>query len=178
MPLLTGPDFRQLFNSFEHTAFRLEVRDSYYEKEQLQQFLAGGPVDLSYMDSWLAQIVKLRVADKRVERVRVVSEPHSDYTRYGLWLCRYNLQAGEDIRYLTRSRAVGLPDHDYWLFDSSRLYIVRFTDQDELLGSELVEDPEAIVQANAWRDASWHQATPYSQYVKMSSSATQHPAST
>jgi hypothetical protein len=178
MPLLTGPDFRQLFHSFEHTAFRLEVRDSYYEKEQLSQFLAGGRVDLSYMDSWLAQIVKLRVAGKRIERVRVVSEPHSDYTRYGLWLCRYNLQAGEDIRYLARDKAVGLPDHDYWLFDSSRLYIVRFNDQDELLGAEPVDDREAIIQAGAWRDSAWHQAVPYEQYIAKAGSATQHPAGT
>src|SRR5688572_18900865 len=118
MPLLTGSDFRQLFHSFEHTAFRLEVRESYYDTQQLEQFVAGGPVDISYMDTWLAQIVKLRVAGKRIERVRVVSQPHSDYTRYGLWLCRYSLQAGEDIRYLERSQATGLADHDYWLFDS------------------------------------------------------------
>jgi hypothetical protein len=176
VPLLAGEDFRQLFHSFEHTAFRLEVRESYYEQQQLRQFLAGGPVDLSYMDSWLAQIVKLRVAGKRVERVRVVSEPHSDYTRYGLWLCRYNLQAGEDIRYLERSQAVGLPDHDYWLFDSQRLYIVRFTDDDELLGAETIEDPAAVIQANLWRDAAWHRANPYHEYAKMSGSATQHPA--
>lgn len=177
MSLLSGEDFRQLFHSFEHTAFRLEVRESYYEKEQLSHFLSGGPVDLSYMDSWLAQIVKLRVAGNRIERVRVVSEPHSDYTRYGLWLCQYNTQSGEDIRYLERSQAHGLPDHDYWLFDSARLYIVRFTDDDQLLGAELVEDPAAIIQANHWRDTAWHHAVPYDQYVKTAGSATQHPAS-
>jgi hypothetical protein len=177
MPLLTGVDFRQLFHSFQHTAFRLEVRESYYEKEQLGQFMAGGPVDISYMDTWLAQIVKSRVAGKRVERVRIVSVPHSDYTRYGLWLCQYNTRAGEDIRYLERVQATGLPDHDYWLFDASRLYIVRFTDDDQLLGAEPIDDPGAIIQANAWRDAAWHHAIPYDQYVKMAGSATQHPAS-
>ena len=33
-------------------------------------------------------------------RVRVVSEPHDDYTRFLLDLARINVAAGEDIRYL------------------------------------------------------------------------------
>jgi hypothetical protein len=175
--LLTGEDFFDLFRTFEYTAFRLEVRESYYEKEQLAQFVAGGPVDVSYMDDWLALNVGLRVQGKRMERVRVVSRPYSDYTRYGLWLCQYNTQAGEDIRYLHREDAAGLPDHDYWLFDSSRLYIVRFTDDDELLGAELVEDPATIIQHGYWRDAAWHKAVPYSEYRRIAGVAVEPEAS-
>jgi hypothetical protein len=109
MTLLAGEEFFDLFRTFEHTAFRLEVRESYYEKEQLAQFLAGEQVDLSYMEEWLALMSQHRQEGKRIERVRVVSRPYSDYTRYGLWLCQYNTQAGEDIRYLERQHAAGLP---------------------------------------------------------------------
>ncbi len=165
MTMLTGRHFRDLFRTFAHTAYRLEVRESYYEKEQLGQFVAGEPVDLSYMEEWLGLMVQLRVEGKRVERVRVVSRPFSDYTRYGLWLSRYNIQSGEDIRYLDREDAAGLPDHDYWLLDSSRLYIVRFTDTDELLGAEPIEDPAAVVQHNLWRDAAWHRAIRRHEFV-------------
>lgn len=176
MALLTGEDFRDLFQTFKHTAFRLEVREGYYEKEQLGQYLAGERVDLSYMESWLALNVSLRVEGKRMERVRVVSQPFSDYTRYGLWLCQYNTQAGEDIRYLDRKDAAGLPDHDYWLFDSSRLYIVRFTDTDELLGAEPVEDPATIIQHGIWRDAAWQRAVPYRDFMRATGFAVEHPA--
>jgi hypothetical protein len=176
MTLLTGEDFFDLFRTFEHTAYRLEVRESYYEKEQLGQFLAGEHVDLSYMDEWLALMVKQRVAGKRVERVRVVSRPFSDYTRYGLWLCQYNTLAGEDIRYLLREHAAGLPDHDYWLLDSCRLYVVRFTDTDELLGAEPVEDSATVVRHNMWRDVAWHRAIPYRQFVEAAGIAGEHPA--
>ena len=176
MTLLTGDDFRNLFQTFRYTAFRLEVRESYYEKEQLGQFLGGKRVDLSYMESWLALNVALRVEGKRMERVRVVSKPFSDYTRYGLWLCRYNTQAGEDIRYLDRKDAAGLPDHDYWLLDSSRLYIVHFTDTDELLGAEPVEDPATIIQHGIWRDAAWQHAVPYREFVRAAGVAVEHPA--
>jgi len=176
MTLLTGDGFRDLFHTFEHTAFRLEVRESYYEKDQVNQLLTGQRVDLSYMESWLALMVSLRVEGKRVERVRVVSKPFSDYTRYGLWLCRYNVQTGEDIRYVDRDDAAGLPDHDYWLLDSSRLYIVRFTDTDELLGAEPVEDPATIIQHGIWRDAAWQRAVPYREFVRAAGVAVEHPA--
>src|SRR5262249_8789474 len=154
----------------------LEVRESYYEKEQLGQFLAGGPVDLSYMEAWLAVMVRARVEGKRVERVRVVSRPFSDYTRYGLWLCRYNTQAGEDIRYLDRRRAGTLPNHDYWLLDSSRLYLVRFSETDELLGAEPVEAAPEVLQHGLWRDAAWHHAIPYRRFVKENGVRVEHPA--
>src|SRR2546430_17609647 len=114
MPLLTGGDFFDLFRTFHHTAYRLEVRESYYEKEQLSQFLAGEQVDLSYMEPWLALMVQLRVPGKRVERIRVGSRPYSDYTRYGLWLCQYKIRTGEGIRYLDPEAAPGPPEHAYW----------------------------------------------------------------
>src|SRR2546423_15445518 len=114
MAMLTGQDFFDLFRTFAHTAYRLEVRESYYEKEQLGQFVAGAPVDLSYMEDWLGLMVRLRVEGKRVERVRVVSRPFSDYTRYGLWLSQYNIQSGEDIRYLDRADAAGVREHGFW----------------------------------------------------------------
>jgi hypothetical protein len=176
MTLLTGEDFGNLFRTFEHTAYRLEVRESYYEKEQLGQFVAGEQVDLSYMDSWLALMASLRAEGKRIERVRVVSQPFSDYTRYGLWLCQYNIRAGEDIRYLLRDNAAGLPNHDYWLLDSCRLYIVHFTDDDELLGAELISDPATVVQHSYWRDAAWHHAVPHREFVEVTQFALEYPA--
>ena len=51
-----------------------------------------------------------------------------------------------------------LPDYDYWLFDSSRLIVMRFDDADRFVGGELVEDPSEVVRANYWRDAAWHRA--------------------
>jgi hypothetical protein len=166
MTLLAGADLRALFHEFEHTAFRLETREQYYEREQLAQFLAGQQVDLSYMTSWLELMRRSRAQGKRIERVRIVSWPPSDYTRYGLWLAQYNTEAGEDIRYVPRDRAAGLPEVDYWLLDSCRLYRLRFAEDDGLLGAEQVTDPAAIVQAGAWRDAAWHHAIPYRDFVK------------
>jgi hypothetical protein len=146
---------------FEHTAFRLEVRSRYnpsYEGESLRKFLAGEPYDLSWMQEWLRMVREAAAAGRRFSRVRVVDPPMSDWARYSHALSAHNVAAGEDIRYLPRSDAAGLPDHDYWLLDSSMLVVMRFDEADRFTGGELVQDPARIVAANYWRDAAWHKA--------------------
>jgi hypothetical protein len=90
--------------------------------------------------------------------VRVVSLPLTDYSRFGLTYSRYNNDAGEDIRYLLRDEAAGLPDFDYWLFDSRTAARMHFDDDDRLLGFELVDEPAVLVELNYQRDAAWHRA--------------------
>lgn len=152
-----------MFEAFEHTAFRLEVRDRYdapYENESLQKFLAGEQDGLPWMQSWLALLREQTPQGRRFARVRVVSMPLTDYSRFGVWCAQFTDGAGEDIRYLTRdqAQAEGLPAHDYWLFDSRTLVQLHFDDEDRFLGGEVIEDPAVIVQHNYWRDVAWHKA--------------------
>lgn len=173
MTYLTGRAFDELFTSYEHTAYRLERRESYagvdIEREPFDRFLAGEPVKITFegAEDWFANVQAARAAGKRFERVRMVSEPHSDYTRFALAECEINIRGGEEIRYLPRhvGEPAGLPQFDYWLFDSRRLYILHFDGRDNPLGAEPIHDPELIVQANYWRDVAWHYAVPYWQYV-------------
>ncbi len=149
------------------------MRDSYdepYENESLARFLAGEPDDLPWMQTWLEMLKVAAGEGRRFARVRVVSVPLTDYSRFGLWCAQFTGGAGEDIRYLVRDEAhmLGLPDYDYWLFDSSKLLKWHFDDQDGFLGAEVIEDPREIVQANYWRDAAWHKA------VRRDDFATQH----
>jgi hypothetical protein len=112
------------------------------------------------MQSWLDMLREATAEGRRFARVRVVSLPLNDYSRFGVWCAQFTGGAGEDIRYLTRDQAdaAGLPDQDYWLFDSSKLIRMHFNEQDRFLGGERIEDPADIVQANYWRDAAWHKA--------------------
>lgn len=163
MSLLIGDEFLQLFRSFEHTAFRLEVRESYNaprEVESFRRFKAGEPVDLSWAESWYSMIRQATAEGRRFARVRAVSVPLSDYSRFGLWAAQRTCEAGEDIRYLSRDVAarLDLPDHDYWLFDSRTLVRMHFGEADKFHGGEIVEDPAEIVQHNYWRDIAQHHA--------------------
>ncbi|MQA08586.1 MAG: hypothetical protein GEU98_08535 [Pseudonocardiaceae bacterium] len=94
-------------------------------------------------------------------RVRVVDTPMSDYNRFSHMVAQYNNAAGEDIRYLRREQAeaAGLPNDDFWLFDSKLLLKMRFSDDDRFLGAEIIEDAAVIVRHNYWRDVAWHHAT-------------------
>lgn len=161
--MLTEHEFGAIFDDFEHTAFRLEVRDRYdepYENESLRRFLAGEPDDLPWMQEWLDLVRAATSEGRQFRRVRVVSLPLTGYSRFGVWCAQVTNAAGEDIRYLPRDRAevIGLPQHDYWLFDSRTLVRMSIDDDDRFLGAERIDEPTAVVQANYWRDAAWHHA--------------------
>lgn len=97
---------------------------------------------------------------RQFARVRVVTLPLTDYSRFGVWCSQFTSGAGEDIRYLARDRAeaAGLPSHDYWLFDSRLLVRMHFDNHGTFLGGEIIENAAEIVQHNYWRDAAWHHA--------------------
>jgi hypothetical protein len=124
------------------------------------KYLAGEPDDLPWMQEWLDFVKEVSAVGRRITRVRVVTVPLTDYSRFGVWCAQLTNGAGEDIRYLTRDQAdsIGIPDHDYWLFDSTTLARMEFDADDALLGVELTDDPAEVVQHNYWRDAAWHHA--------------------
>ncbi|MFC1419364.1 DUF6879 family protein [Streptacidiphilus cavernicola] len=151
-----------MFRTFKHTAYRLETLDHYKspnEAEALRQFVAGEPVELDWFQNWLTMIRETTAEGRRFMRVRVVTVPLTDYSRFGVFCSEHTNAAGEDIRYLRRDEAADLPDYDYWLFDSYKLVRMHFDDDENFLGGELIEDPAVVVQHNYWRDAAWHLAT-------------------
>ncbi|TCC21201.1 hypothetical protein E0H58_25560 [Kribbella speibonae] len=157
------PSLWELLNSFEHTAFRLEVRDRYNEPEEsepLARYMAGDRAQPAWLGEWVDLVRDATATGHRFARVRVVTVPLTDYSRFGLWCSEFTTRAGEDIRYLPRDQAdaADVPDHDYWLFDSSTLVRMNFDNEDRFLGTELIRDPAEIVQHNYWRDAAWHEA--------------------
>jgi hypothetical protein len=167
--LVSGDDFTDLFRRFEHTAFRLEVRRSYGildEDEPFQRFLAGEEPGLDWFQPWLTLMRHVTSAGRRVERVRLIDEPPSDYLRFELWGTPHNLDAGEDIRYLSHEAAASLelPRYDYWLFDNRVVARVEFADDDTFLGATLSEDPGDAIRHARWRDAAWSRAITFAQY--------------
>lgn len=139
----------------------MEVRDRYNaprEVESFRKFLDGEPDNLSWAESWFSMIREATAEGRLFSRVRVVTLPLTDYSRFGLWASSFTSDAGEDIRYVTRDEAqkAELPNHDYWLFDSCKLVRMQFGDEDRFLGGEIIEDAAEIVKHNYWRDAARH----------------------
>lgn len=174
MALLLGEDFNRLFSSFERTARRLETRDRYDvagERSYIARYLAGlqdDPEHVASRHAWLDGTVRASVATGRQwQRVRVVPEPLTDYLRYVLRGTRQTVEAGEDISYLPRARAneLDLPDHDFWLFDDTRLVLQHFTADDRPLGGLVITEPDVVAQYRAWLDLAAQDAIPYARYL-------------
>jgi hypothetical protein len=122
---------------------------------------------MGWFQNWLTMVGKATAEGRRFSRVRVVSMPFTDYSRFGVFCSGYTNAAGEEIRYLTRDQAeaAGLPNHDYWLFDSRKLVRMHFDDAENFLGGEIIADAAEIVKHNYWRDVAWHRAVPRDDFV-------------
>ena len=86
MLLIQGPGFNELFRTFARTAFHLEVNDAYHtpeESEPFRKFLAGDVDDFAWHRPWLDLVKATTREGRRIERIRIVSVPHGDYTRWG-----------------------------------------------------------------------------------------------
>lgn len=65
----------------------------------------------------------------------------------------------------TAANDLDLPDHDFWVFDSTQLVLMRFTADDRSLGHDLVTDPVSIARHEAWIDLAMSHATPWQDYL-------------
>ena len=151
-------------------AWHIEQRDTYNvasEDEPFGRFLAGAPDDYRWLAEWLGFIAEVTAAGTRVQRARLVTVPHTDYSRWGLVVAEKLTAAGEDIRYLPRERAAGiaLPDEDFWLLDEDRLILSVFSADGRQGGYASNDDPDLVIQCRAVRDQVWSRAVDYHEYV-------------
>jgi len=165
---ISADEFGDLLRTFERTAFRLEVQPAYAvsaERADLDLYLAGTPRrpdEADWFRPWLEQVRRLTAQGKRISRVRVQADPPTGYQKWERWVGRWNIAAGEDIRYMPSSTAgrIGLPlTADWWLLDDSRLILMQFTGTGEITGRELVTAPAAVAPYRTWRDLAVRHAT-------------------
>ncbi|MFH8657417.1 DUF6879 family protein [Streptomyces afghaniensis] len=160
-----------LFREFRHTAWRLETRRGYATDRlspKWQRFLAGEDISHDPDNAWRANVREQTAQGKRFGRVRLVDEPLTQGQQYLLATAPANVAAGEDIRNLTRADAerLGLPDYDFWLFDSKILARFAFDEDDTTLGVYVTEDPAEVLAACQTREAAWHHAVPAAEFAK------------
>ncbi|RCH68751.1 hypothetical protein DT019_08760 [Streptomyces sp. SDr-06] len=169
--LIPFSEVAHLFSDFQHTAWRLETRRGYASDRKgtkWQRWQAGGDIAAEPFDAWRTNVREQTGQGKRFERVRLVDAPPTEGQRYLLASGLGNVAAGEDIRNLPRADAekLGLPDWDFWLFDSRTLVRFVFDDLDNTLGVIVSEDPAEVVAACQTRDKAWHYATRTEEFVR------------
>ncbi|MFC7528267.1 DUF6879 family protein [Actinoplanes sp. GCM10030250] len=172
MRLLLRDDFDDLFRTFERSAFHLEVADVYHtdeESEPIRRFLSGEPDDFAWQRPWLDLIRNATAAGRSVRRLRVVTVPHVDYTRWLLSISALNEDAGEQIRWLPRHLVNGLPitADDFWVFDDDKVVYTLFAPDGSFTGGAQTEDGVIVEHCAKIRDALWPYAIPHGDYVKL-----------
>ena len=107
-------------------------------------------------------------AGRRLTRVHVINEPLSDYIRFELNIYAPNVHAGEDVQLIPVPRdrwRVGVPRHDYWLFDDQRLWLMDYDAGGAFQAARRIDDPAVIEQHRHWRDTALAEAIPLADYA-------------
>lgn len=173
MLLLEGEAFDNLLRSARQEAFHLEVQDTYSTPDETQpfrDFLNGSPADdYSWLRGWLDLVEETAARGVAVRRARVVTVPHTDYTRWLLEVSYQNAAAGEQIRYLSRHDvdAEQLTVDDWWLFDRNSVAFTVFEPDGRWRGGALTTDPRIVAYCVRVRDFVWEAAVPHSEYVTL-----------
>lgn len=157
---------REITRSFVH----LETRDTYgtdTEQPHWRKWRNGESDDYAWLTWWLDMLREHRAAGRRCRRLRIVSEPLSDYQRWVLSFTHLFVDAGEETRYLLRARltTVALPGSgDYYVFDDTTALFLHYAGDGTNTSFELVEDGDVVRFCADAFETVWNLATPFSEY--------------
>ncbi|MFE4482210.1 MULTISPECIES: DUF6879 family protein [Streptomycetaceae] len=164
---------REQLAKARRSAVHLEMRDSYMPDDPefiaWQQGKRLDPADReSWWRSWLDVVAEATGRGVAMRRLRVVSEPVTDYIRYEYDVTFPNVAAGEDVRWLPRSRAgdLLLPGLDGWVMDDEVVILHHFTGDGRWAeaGMEVRTDPDLAQRYLAAYEVAWERATPHADY--------------
>jgi hypothetical protein len=157
---LTDEEFDGLLTSFEHDAIHLETRDAYgteIELPHMAQWAAGEPDNLEWLQGWCDTLLSAGKTGKSVRRVRIVSEPLSDYQRWSYSIAQPMVNAGEDIRWVPRRlvSSVAFPGNDFYLFDGRLVVFLLYSGNGLAAGKLTSTDPGDIRLCRSSFEAAW-----------------------
>lgn len=162
-------DFAALFPAVTASSWRWECQGHYaVDQDELDQWLAGTPKAEDDSDrAWYAYIRSLAGRAIPFQRVRMLTDPLTDYLRWMLATTHRNIAAGEDIRWITQGEAseLGMPDYDFYVFDDDRIAILHFDNAKILTGATIDDAPHVVDQHRRWRDLVWQHAVRHEDYT-------------
>jgi hypothetical protein len=163
----------QFLSTFTHEAVHVEMRDVYatdIERDRFATWLRGEPLDpeeeTQWWRPWRELMKRNNDAGKMLRRLRIVSEPVTDYIRFE-WLDAAQLvAAGEDVRWLPRRNAstLLLPGNDFWMFDREIVAFTHFSGNGHVLDHEVTTDPAIVAACASAFEQAWERAIPHNEY--------------
>ncbi|WP_031467078.1 DUF6879 family protein [Sciscionella sediminilitoris] len=171
MSWLTVEQFDALFERWEHSCWRWECQGDYSEPDESGPFddwKAGHP-DNSFLDPWLAQVRAWVAEGKTFARVRMLTDPLTEYLQWMITVTELNIAAGEDIRWITQDQVRRLepPIEDFYLFDERLVATMKF-EAGRLRGAEVTDEPAELARHILWRDRLTAVSLPHADVVQRS----------
>ncbi|MGH3695657.1 MAG: DUF6879 family protein [Pseudonocardiaceae bacterium] len=174
MEPISAEDRRRLLTTSRGEVIHLEMRDVYatdVEKDRFATWCRGEPLDpdaeAAWWLPWFELMKDITSSGVTLRRLRIVSEPVTDYIRFE-WLDTAQLvRAGEDVRWLPRRNASALllPGNDFWMFDRETVAFTHFSGDGHVLDREMTTDSTIIAACvTAFEDA-WKIAIPHAEYA-------------
>ncbi|WP_405137104.1 DUF6879 family protein [Nocardia sp. NBC_01388] len=164
-----------LLGMAERRAFHLEVEDDHSvsnEDEPMRRWRAGlPPLDPdNYPPDWKRWEDLTDAATARgvaLQRVRVVSEPLTEYIRFLHAVTDRNQAHGEEIRWMPRHNldTAEVTVDEWWLLDDAALAWTLFDQQGDFAGFAVTRDPFDVARAMTVRDTLWARAIPHADYI-------------
>jgi len=170
LEVISGEERDRYFSDFRQEALHLEMRDAYgtqTELPHLAKWLAGEPDDKVWLQPWLDTLRAGIRAGKVFRRLRIVSEPVSDYIRWEHRDTHLLVDAGEDIRWLPRRlvSALTFPGNDFWLFDEETVVFTVFAASGLVIERQRTTDPAVVQRCKASFEAAWPLSVPHHEYT-------------
>jgi hypothetical protein len=167
------PDWTELIGSANAHARHLELRDRYLvpdEEVEFQQWRRTGVLDVdpdgAGWSGWTGIVRSALGRGCTVQRLRIVSEPVTEYTRWLHAVTAANVAAGEHVRWLPRAttRDLLIPAEDFWLLDDHTVAFNELDGDGNSHGWDLRLDASlALLLGEAWNEL-WDRAVPHEKY--------------
>ena len=172
MQRVTGEYRNSLIAGFRREALHLEMRDVYAaaDHSRFRKWLAGEQLDpqeeADWWRPWREMMSRHGDAGRTLRRLRVISEPMTEYIKFEFLDASELVRAGEDVRWLPRQNAstLLLPGNDLWSFDAEAVVFTYLSGDGVVQGYELTTEPGLVAQVVRAFEAAWTVAVPHGEY--------------
>jgi len=169
MARLTVAEFEATIRRFDRESVHLEMRDAYgteVELPRMAAWSAGEPDDYGWLQPWCDDLRRFVAEGKTVRRARLVSEPLSTYRRWSYDNATVMVDAGEDIRWVSRRlvSSVALPGNDFFMLDQRLVIFLHYAGSG--LNTDFVTstDQRDIELCSTAFEAVWQLGVPHREY--------------